>query len=138
MKKFFSMLLFLLFAVAVNVAVQNGPSKHQHESQYVLNQAQPVNVVSVSIAQIYQPEKGFFSYGVAYRQGDVEKSSYENFNLIGCNLQSKWSPNSDIMRSGYFKLNTNLLGNRANSLDGRYRLDIGENYSQVGVTTRHT
>jgi hypothetical protein len=133
MKKFFSMLLFLLFAVAVQVAVRNGPSKHQHESQYVLSQAQPVNVMPVSIAQIYQPEKGFFSYGVAYRQGDVEKSSYENFNLISCSTL-EWSPWNMIYRSGYFPLNqrTNIFNS------GRYRLDIGETFSQVGVTTRHT
>ncbi len=79
------MLMFLLFAFAVNAAVPGGPTKQKHESRCVLFQAQPVNVAVVSNAQIYQPEKGFSVYGIAIRQGDVEKSSYS------CYLSSRIS-----------------------------------------------
>jgi hypothetical protein len=133
MKKFFSMLLFLLFAFAVNAAVPGGPVKHQHESLYA-TLAQPVNVVMVSNAQIYQPEKGFSIYGDAYRQGDVEKSSYSCY--LSSGSQSELSLQCSMINRYCDALNSTLplMGNKSK---GRYRLDIGETFSQVGVTTRH-
>lgn len=127
MKRFIQMLLLMLLFAAFTAAVPRGPTKTKCERHYAFTQAQPDNMLLASNTN-YLPDKGYL---YTCRQGDVEKSSYSNLCLTGS--YSELSPGNSLC-SGYMKLNEKLSSNR---LDRRYRLDIGESFSQVGVTTRH-
>jgi hypothetical protein len=132
MKRFIQMLLLMLFFAAFTAVVPPGPTKHK-QSQYAFIKAQHDNVLLVT-APNYQPGSGQ-AYGIAIRQGDVEKFSLVNSDLISCSQNQMSLTMTMIHRSGYMQLNGYYF---PQSYNGRYRLDIGECFSQDRAISRHS